>query len=188
MNMNMRTNSISAVAMAVLLAAAANAGAQGSTTAQTTNNSQASQKSVSPSDKMFLTKAAEGGQAEVALATMAQQKAASPKVKQLAERIETDHKKANTELMSIITAKGVSAPAGTDKEHDALRARLEKLQGSAFDQAYATAMVNDHTKDIKEFETAARSTDPQVKDFAQKTLPTLREHLKMAQDAQGTAH
>jgi putative membrane protein len=103
---------------------------------------------------MFLTKAAVGGEAEVALATLAQRKAADPRVKSLAERIGTDHKKANSELRAIIVAKKITVPGG---DH--------------------------HTKDIKEFETAAKSTDAAVKEFAEKTLPTWREHLKMAQDA-----
>jgi putative membrane protein len=104
-------------------------------------------------------------------------------VKLLAERIETDHKKANAELRAILAAKGITGPGGPDKEHQALKARLSKLEGANFDQAYAAAMVEDHVKDIKEFEMAAKSSDPAVKDFAEKTLPALREHLKMAQDA-----
>jgi len=124
-----------------------------------------------------------GGEAEVALAGLAQQKAADPKVKALAEHIETDHKKANAELHSIVASKGVTVPGGPDKEHQAEQARLEKLDGVNFDQAYTAAMVNDHTKDIREFEQAAKSSDPAVKGFAEKTLPTLRQHLKMAQDA-----
>ena len=47
--------------------------------------------------------------------------------------------------------------------------------------------LDDALKDIREFEMAAKSTDPAVKDFAQKTLPTLREHLKMAQEAKASA-
>ena len=136
-------------------------------------------------DKNFIMKAGMGGQAEVELGTLAQQRAADPKVKALGERMETDHKKANAELQTIATQKGITIPGGLSKEDQALKARLEKLQGANFDQAYTTAMVNDHTKDIKEFEMASKSADPAIKDFATKTLPTLREHLKMAQEAKG---
>jgi putative membrane protein len=170
--MNVRASSVSIIAAAALAVFVPAAVAQ---------------NAVKPTDKTFLTKAAMGGEAEVTLATMAQQKAADPKVKALAERIETDHKKANADLRAIIVAKGLTVPGGPDAGHAAVKARLEKLDGAKFDQAYAAAMVEDHVKDIREFEMAAKSTDAAVKDFAQKTLPTLREHLKMAQDAKATA-
>jgi len=140
-------------------------------------------QATSAADKNFIMKAAMGGQAEVELGTLAQQKAVNPKVKALGERMETDHKKANAELQKIATQKSVTIPGGLSKEHQALKTRLDKLEGANFDQAYAAAMVDDHTKDIKEFEAASKSADPAVKDFATRTLPTLREHLKLAQDA-----
>lgn len=43
-------------------------------------------------------------------------------------------------------------------------------------------MVDDHTKAVKEFQMAANSPDADIKAFAAKTLPTLQEHLKLAQE------
>jgi len=140
-----------------------------------------------PDDKAFLTRAAMGGEQEVELGRLAQQKAASPKVKTLGERIEGDHRKANAELRAIIVAKQMTVPGGPDREQLAERSRLGALEGAKFDEAYTAAMIDDHTKDIKEFEMAAKSADPAVRQFAEKTLPTLREHLKLAQDAKGAA-
>jgi len=95
--------------------------------------------------------------------------------------MEADHSKANSELRALITQKSVTVPGGMGP-HTATKNRLDKLQGASFDQAYMREMVNDHVKDVREFETASKSTDPDVKAFAAKTLPTLQEHLKMAQD------
>ena len=40
-------------------------------------------------------------------------------------------------------------------------------------------MVRDHTKDVTEFRTEAKTAkDPAIKNFASQTLPTLEEHLK----------
>lgn len=59
---------------------------------------------------------------------------------------------------------------------------LQSLTGGQFDQAYASDMVSDHTQAVGEFETASQSlSDPKLKKFAGKTLPTLREHYEMAE-------
>jgi putative membrane protein len=133
-------------------------------------------------DKNFLTHAAQGGEAEVELGRLAQQKAADPQVKAFGQRMETDHSKAGSELRALIAQKGLTVPGGLPPQALALKNRLDKMQGATFDQAYMRAMLEDHIKDVREFEMAAKSTDPDIKAFAEKTLPTLREHLKMAQD------
>ena len=59
---------------------------------------------------------------------------------------------------------------------------MSKLSGAAFDKMYMTHMVKDHKKDVAEFEKeASKAKDSSLKNFAQQTLPTLREHLQMAQ-------
>jgi putative membrane protein len=61
--------------------------------------------------------------------------------------------------------------------------RLAKRSGPAFDKAYADDMVKDHEEVIAAFEKEASSGQkPDIKAFASKTLPTLQDHLKMAQD------
>jgi putative membrane protein len=63
----------------------------------------------------------------------------------------------------------------------ATKARLEKLSGKAFDRAYMRDMVTDHTKDVSEFRMESKNAkDPDVKNFASQTLPTLKDHLKEA--------
>ena len=131
----------------------------------------------------FLTHAAQDGEAEIELGKLAQEKAADMKVKDFGARMQTDHGNANAELRAIIAKKGVTVPGGPGP-HAGMKAKLEKLQGAAFDQAYMRGMVDDHTKAVREFETAAKSSDADVKAFAEKTLPTLREHLRMAQEVQ----
>ena len=51
-----------------------------------------------------------------------------------------------------------------------------------FDKAYMQDMVTDHQKDVSEFRRISeRGTDPDVKAFAAKILPTQEDHLKAAQ-------
>jgi putative membrane protein len=129
----------------------------------------------------FITKAAEGGKAEVDLGNLASSKASSPDVKSFAQMMVTDHTKANDELMSIAKTKNVTLSTDLNSKDKSTRDKLDKLSGAAFDKAYMADMVKDHQADVKEFETASQSTDPDVKAFASKTLPTLRHHLEEAQ-------
>jgi len=97
-----------------------------------------------------------------------------------------DHSKANDELKTLAQSKNITLPSEIGAEEKALRDRLMKLSGPAFDQAYMKAMVSDHFKDVNEFKVESKSgKDPEVKAWAAKTLPTLEEHLKLARSTNG---
>ena len=132
------------------------------------------------SDRGFVMKAAEGGLAEVKLGELAQQKASAQDVKDFGKRMVDDHGKANNELQQLAQNKHIEVPTelkGEQKEH---YDKLAKLSGKDFDQAYIKHMVKDHDEDIAEFKTEARDgKDPDVRNWASKTLPTLQEHLQL---------
>jgi len=133
-------------------------------------------------DAKFLKEAADGGMAEVELGQLASEKASSSDVKQFGQRMVEDHGKANNELKQLATEKHVDLPAEPSAKHKATKARLEKLSGDQFDKAYMADMLKDHKKDVAAFEKESSSaTDPDIKSFATKTLPTLQAHLKQAQ-------
>jgi putative membrane protein len=136
-------------------------------------------------DSEFVTKAAQGGMEEVELGQLASSNAASADVKQFGQRMVTDHGKANEELKSIAQKSGDSVPSGLSKKQESDKARLSKLNGAEFDKAYMKMMVSDHKEDVAEFEKEAKSgKDSDVKAFASKTLPTLKEHLQMAEQVE----
>ncbi len=162
------------------------------------------------SDKKFIMEAAHGGIMEVELAKLAVEKASSDEVKQFAQRLVDDHTKANDELMQLASQKGItlasdhqaamshadqsttSGSSSADKDHKAMmkghamKDKLSKYSGADFDREYMSMMVKDHTKDVKEFESASnKAKDADLKAWAAKTLPTLREHLQMARDING---
>jgi len=146
-----------------------------------TMNSAKGSSSLSSADQNFVKKAAEGGMAEVELGNLAKEKASSSEVKQFAQRMVDDHTKANDQLKSIASEKGVTLPTSLDSKDQALKDRLSSLSGEQFDRTYMDNMVKDHTKDVSEFRKEANSgKDPDVKSFADKTLPTLESHLKEA--------
>jgi len=140
--------------------------------------------SLSHADRSFVEKAAKGGMAEVELGKFAQEHASNEQVKQFAARMVQDHSKANEELRSLAQAKGVTVPGGPSHKDNHEMSKLSKLTGADFDREYMDSMVKDHKKDVKEFQKEAdKAKDADVKNFAANTLPTLQEHLKMAEEA-----
>ena len=136
-------------------------------------------------DANWMTKALAGGKMEVELGTMATQNGSSQAVKDFGQRMVTDHTQANDELMALAKSKNVDLPANMDSKGKAAEQRFSKLTGAEFDRAYMAEMVRDHKQDVAEFRREAKSgKDPDVKAFAEKTLPTLEEHLKMAQQTE----
>jgi putative membrane protein len=136
-------------------------------------------------DRTFMEKAAQGGMAEVALGKLAEQNGQSQGVKDFGKRMVTDHSKANDQLKQIASQQGVTLPTEMSAEDNATKDRLSQLHGEAFDKAYMKDMVADHRKDISEFKKESTSgKDPQVKEWASQTLPTLESHLKMAEQVQ----
>lgn len=134
-------------------------------------------------DRQFFMKAASGGMAEVKLAQLATDHAKSDEVKKFAQHLIDDHTKANEKLLGIVSDKGIKAPKQLDRKHQAVLDKLSSLRGEEFDRAYIETMVKDHEEDVRLFEREARTgTDDALKGFAEKVLPTLREHLRMAQD------
>ena len=134
-------------------------------------------------DSSFITKAAQGGMAEVELGNLAKEKASNAKVKEFAQRMVDDHTKANDQLKSVAANKGITLPTSLDSKDEATKTRLSSLNGEAFDHAYMEDMVRDHKTDVSEFKREAdRGADTDVKGFASQTLPTLQQHLQLAED------
>lgn len=145
--------------------------------------SAANDKPMSAMDTQFANKAASGGMAEVKLGELALQNASSSDVKQFAQKMVDDHSKANDKLKSVASKENITLPSDVDAKDKATYDRLSKLKGAAFDRAYMRDMVTDHKADVAEFHREANSgKNSDLKTFASDTLPTLQEHLKMAED------
>ena len=144
--------------------------------ASTNKKSQDTAKSgsLSMGDRSFMREAAKGGMMEVAMGRQAEQNASNPEVKKFGARMVTDHSKANSELKSIASKKGVELPGA--KEPGKWKS----------DKDYMDAMVKDHEKDLADFEKEAKNgSDPDVKQFAEKTSAVVRKHLNLAKEIHG---
>jgi putative membrane protein len=141
------------------------------------------QTELAPQDLEFAQEAAIGGLMEVTLGELAQQQAKSEEVMQFGQRMVEDHGQANEKLMAIAEQKGIQLPQELPEDAQQKYEELQQLSDAEFDRAYMDEMVMDHEKDVQAFEQQAESgQDPDLRAFAEETLPTLREHLELAKE------
>jgi len=129
----------------------------------------------------FLVKAADGGMTEVQLAQLAQQKAASQRVKDFSSMMIHDHSDANDKVKALASQKNVVLPTSISDDNQKAIDNMNKKTGKEFDKAFMNKMVDDHQSTIDLFQKAINDAkDPDVSSFADKTLMTLRMHLDSA--------
>lgn len=132
-------------------------------------------------DQEFVTKAAQGNSAEVELGKIVAAKSKNPSVKQFAQMMVKDHTTALNELQELAQSKNLNFNDDLPDDAKALQAKLSGAKGKELDKEYMDNMVEDHQKDVQEFTDKSQSAkDPDVKQWAGKTLPTLQKHLEKA--------
>src|SRR5690349_8972049 len=153
------------------------------TFAQTGKHTKAkSSRAAANLEAAFARRAAQATRPEVRLGKLAQQNAQSDDVKKFGQRMVDDHGKAEQDLEGVASKANITLPTEVNAQQKAEQQRMEKLNGAAFDRAYMAMMVKDHTKDVAEFKKEANSTsaNADLKDYANRTYPTLEDHLTNA--------
>jgi len=137
---------------------------------------------LSAGDRDFAVKAAQGGMAEVEMGNLAQQRGSNDQIRDYGKKLVNDHTKANNDLKDIANTENITLPTDMGASHRKTLDRLGKLSGSEFDREFFKESVADHRKDIDEFQKEANDgSDPALKNFAARTLPTLQDHLQTAE-------
>ena len=138
----------------------------------------AATSALSAADAQFLQEAAAAGLAEVDMGHMAAERAGRTEVKSFGQRMVDDHNQANAELATLASRKGVTLPAETPAAAHTDMQSLSNMSGADFDKSYTKMMVSEHQKAVALFQRASESsTDPEIKAWASKVLPTLKAHL-----------
>jgi putative membrane protein len=135
--------------------------------------------------KEFVRKAAAAGHDEVQMGQLGAQKATNPEVKAYAQKMVNDHTKANKQLMATAQSKNIDLPKEPDLMHKGMMEKMDHQKADQdFDKDFMQGMVKDHKKAVELYQSAANSkdVDPEFRALAQKTLPTLQEHLQEAQE------
>ena len=102
-----------------------------------------------------------------------------------------DHKMAADTLRPIgVRVNTGGETAGRPVDHDKHRELIDdlsELSGSDFDRKFIEEMIDEHEGDIRELERKAENAaDPDLKAWATKTLPKMREHLERAKSIKET--
>jgi putative membrane protein len=132
-------------------------------------------------DQAFVAKALEGGDAEVQLGQLAEQKSQSNDVKQFGQKMVSDHTQMGDKWFKPVAKEmGVSEPKGPSKKDKKLIDKLQGLSGTEFDAEYIQAMVKDHKQDLKDFQNEAQAAqNPIVKQVAQQGANVISQHLQL---------
>jgi putative membrane protein len=133
--------------------------------------------------KVFLEDAAKADQTEIAMANIADGRSQNSGVKSLAEMMRKDHEQNYAQLQSLAQAHGVSLDTSPGWINDMSVKRLKRANDAEFDKQFTKDMIKDHVEAIKTFDKAvADIEEPDIRQFAQGTLPTLRHHLRHSEE------
>ena len=133
----------------------------------------------------FINDASAKGMADIEASRLAHQKSESKEIKDFTIIVINDRTTANQHLAKI--ARQLDLPVAPREEVvDKAKALMPQVQeGASFDQAYAASQVKTTQEAIEQLEQEAQTTDvPEIKAFAEETLPKLQNHLQMARALQ----
>ena len=131
---------------------------------------------MSQKDVNFIQKAAGGGQQEVENGKMAEKQGKSAEVRSIGARMVADHTRMNKELTALANRKGVT--------FDTRGVKAQNIPAAGFDRQYLMLLDEVHKSDIADFEKEAKNgDDKELKAWAAKTVPILRQHLAIVEEA-----
>lgn len=135
----------------------------------------------------FVTKATQAGMTEVELGKLALRKSTNPDVRKFAQRMVDDHGKAGAELASLARSSNLKVPTKLDTAHADMVQVMNDKSDADFDSAYVKDMMADHKQAVALFQQAQSLPDKPLAEFATRTLPTLQEHQRLADDLRSSA-
>jgi predicted outer membrane protein len=125
----------------------------------------------------FVNQAATSGMFEIQSSELALDKSRDDRVREFAQHMVKDHTEASQKLKAA--AGPMTMPTTLDPEHAKMLQQLQQASGNDFTRNFVQMQLEGHQKAVTLFDGYAQSGDnPQLKQFAQETAPTLRNHLQ----------
>jgi len=129
----------------------------------------------------FVNRATASSEFQISVAELVKERG-DERSRAFAFRIRREHQQAQRELQQIAGDEKLAVPQQLDARHSALLAHLRDLKGSEFDRAFARTQVDANREVLALFEgEATDGANPSLREFAERNLPTLRDHLARAQ-------
>jgi len=138
---------------------------------------------LSPTTADFVKQAAISDMFEIQSSQVAQERGNASE-KTFAATMIKDHRKTSEDLKSMVSSGDVKAelPTALDSSKQSEIDKLKSLKGADFSSRYDEDQLSGHKDAVSLFERYSKGGDnPKLKDWADRTLPTLRHHLEMAQ-------
>jgi putative membrane protein len=139
---------------------------------------------IAPTTADFVKEVAISDMFEIDSSRLAQDKGNAPE-KSFASQMITDHTKTSAELKDLVSSGQVKVdlPAALDSSHQSMLDKLKGESGRDFSSDFDSDQVSGHKDAVSLFERYAKGGDnADLKNWAGKTLPTLKHHLEMAQN------
>ena len=132
-------------------------------------------------DALFAAEAASANLLQIELGQAAMEKAVSPEVKQLAEQLANDHRQMQDDLETLASQTHLVLPDALGDVHQEVYDNLTDKSGIGYDLSYISTMEEQHEDMVRRYEDMAENgVSMEVKKYASKQLPLLRQHLEKA--------
>jgi putative membrane protein len=137
----------------------------------------------SPVDFNFVAQAILGAPFQIASGRIAEEKATNANIRDYAHLMVVSHKPVVDALDAILQRERVTAPPNTllQGAYDAMIASLKADRAATFDRDYVEGQLDYQKGNAALFRYEIQNgTDPDLKEFAQHTLPKIEDHLQRA--------
>lgn len=134
-------------------------------------------------DALFVAEASSANMLQMRLGDLALERAVSPEVKEMAQEMRTGHSRVMEDLQNIAVQGEFVVPNELGRSHQKVYDQVSSETGIGFDLAYIKRTREEHRQLLKRYEDIAENARVmEVKQFASKQLPLLRQHLQKAEE------
>lgn len=137
-------------------------------------------------DAQFIVDASSGSYDEISIADVAMAKSSNADIKTLAQTLKDEHSSFITELNGLASNKNITVPAVASEDAGKAATKLSETKATDFDEDWLEKVKDMHEKSVKKYEDASNNcTDADIKNWATTTLPKIKHHLDMINEATG---